>query len=98
LNNNIHNLDETGFAIEVERSQTITTKDSRHSCYLASITNCNFVIVIECVLGDCQVIPSMVILTAKVHLEDQYMKTAIDGSYFLQMSKSGYINDVLTVK
>ncbi len=40
----------------------------------------------------------MVILTAKVHLEDQYMKTAIDGSYFLQMSKSGYINDVLTVK
>jgi ribosomal protein S19 len=81
-------MDETGFAIRAGRNKTIIMKNLKHLCYLASMTNCDSITIIKFISGDSQVIPSIVIPTAKVYLKNRHMKTDINSSYFLVISLS----------
>jgi len=92
----IYNFDETGFRISVGKFQWIVTRDLSRKSYLASDNNRKFVTVIECVSGNGDVLPPMLILTGSVILES-WFDNSLKDKVAITVSETGYSNDDISL-
>lgn len=89
-NEDIWNMDETGFRIGVGRSQWIITTIESRRAYLAADENRELVTSIEAISAGGHVLPPMFILQGKVHMEKWY-------EILKKMPKSAFLRVAITM-
>lgn len=67
---NIWNFDETGFRVGQGKKETVITRFGQSRTRIASASPRESLTLIECVSGAGKVIPPLIILAAKNHLEE----------------------------
>ena len=93
----MYNFDETGFRVGYGRQQKVITKEDKARVVLEDPENRDFISSIECVSGDGSVIPNMIILSRKSHLEKFFLHNDLDGNVIVAISDTGYNNDELSL-
>lgn len=94
-----HNFDEMGFRARVGKDQWVIIKnDTSTRLYLEASDNQEYITSVECVGGDRDVIPNMLILSAKQHLEFFFEENGLENSVSFAVSDSGYSNDEIGIK
>ncbi len=92
----IYNMNETGFRIDIGKDQKIITKEAKRQSYLVSSSSRELVTVMECIAADRNVIPPMIILPGKLHMDSWFTNTKITDSYVFGVSDTGYSNNELS--
>lgn len=93
----MYNFDETGFRVGCGRQQKIITKEEKARVVLEDPENRDFISSIECVSSDGLVIPNMIILSGKSHLEKLFLHNDLDRNVTVAVSETGYNNDELSL-
>lgn len=92
----IWNFDETGFRIGIGKNQWIVTRDNRRPAYIPSSTSRELVTCIEAVSADGRLIPPMLIIAGKNHME-QWYPDELNEETLIGVSETGYSNDELSM-
>ena len=92
----VYDFDETGFRAGCGRQQKVITKEEKARLILEDAENRDFISSLECVGGDGSVIPNMIILSGKNHLEKFFLRNDLDGKTTMAVSDTGYNNDELS--
>ena len=93
----VFNFDETGFRAGCRRQQKVITKEEKARVVLEDPKNRDFISSLECVGGDGSVIPNMIILSGKSHLEKFFLQNDLDRKVAMAFSDTGYNNDELSL-
>lgn len=93
----VYNFDETGFRAGCGRQKKVITKEEKARVVLENPENRDFISSLECVSGDGSVIPNMIILSGKSHLEKFFLYNDLDGKVAIAVSGTGYNNDELSL-
>jgi hypothetical protein len=96
LPGDISNVDETGFRVGVGRRHKVIGKDQSKKVYMPDADNRQHVTVIECVQADGSIIPPMVIIPGKRHLERMFPE-GLQDDVLMAVSDTGYNNDDLSL-
>jgi hypothetical protein len=91
---NIWNFDETGFRVGQGKKETVVTRFGRSRTRIASASSRESLTLIECVSASGKVIPPLIILAAKNHMEEWYQHLK-EEDYLIAYSKAGYSNSEL---
>jgi hypothetical protein len=86
------NFDETGFCIEIARSDFVITLNSDRRIYFKDSENRKSLISMKCINGTGKNIPSMLILTG-VNLLSSHFNNDIDDDIAIATAETGYSND-----
>jgi DDE superfamily endonuclease/Tc5 transposase DNA-binding domain len=93
-NEDIWNLDETGFRVGVGKNQWIVTTSTSKRSYLAADHTRDFVTAVEAVNAGGVVIEPMFILPGKVHMDGFFLE--LPDEVLVDLSDTAYTNDELT--
>jgi hypothetical protein len=93
--NDCYNMDETSNQIRLGGKQKIETRNAPHQAFASSLTNHDYVTVVECVSPDCNILPFFVILPRKNILEAWPINTDMPYDICISVSDTGYQNDSL---
>lgn len=94
-----YNFDEMGFWAGVGKDQLVIIKnDTSTRLYLEDSENQEYITLVECVGGDGDVIPNMLILSAKQHLGIFFEENGLENSVSFAVSDSGYSNDEIGIQ
>jgi DDE superfamily endonuclease len=96
LPGDISNVDETGFRVGVGRRHKVIGKDQSKKIYMPDADNRQHVTVVECVQADGSIIPPMVIIPGKRHLERMF-PDGLQDDVLMAVSDTGYNNDDLSL-
>jgi hypothetical protein len=91
---NIWNFDETGFRVGQGKKETVVTRFGKSRTRIASASSRESLTLIECVSASGKVIPPLIILAAKNHMEEWYQHLK-EEDYLIAYSKAGYSNSEL---
>jgi hypothetical protein len=91
---NIWNFDETGFRVGQGKKETVVTRFGKSRTRIASASSRESLTLIECISAAGKVIPPLIILAAKNHLEEWYQHLEKED-YLVAFSKAGYSNSEL---
>ncbi len=92
----VYNFDETRFRAGCERQQKVITKEEKAHVVLEDPDNRDLISSLECFGGDGSVIPSIIILSGKSHLEKFFLQNDLDGKVCMAVSDTGYNDDELS--
>ncbi|EED19259.1 transposon, putative [Talaromyces stipitatus ATCC 10500] len=89
------NFDETGFQVGQGKNESIVTQFPRTSTRIASASSRESLTIIESVSAAGKVIPPLIILKGKHHMEEWY-QNLFEDDYCVAYSEKGYSNAELT--
>lgn len=87
----IYNIDETGYQIGVGRDRFIITRHPKKKLFNGSVTNWESITVLEAVSADGFACSPLIVLSAKQELLRRF--DAIEGDGHLAITGTGYINN-----
>jgi hypothetical protein len=91
-------MDEAGFRIGAGGKKRVVTRNARGRAYALSLTNRDYITVVECVSADKDLIPPLVILPGKRVIEAWVINTGMQEDFSLAVSETGYSNDELCLE
>ena len=94
---NLWNMDETGFRVGIPGGEQVLVPVGIHELYTPSPENRSSVTVVEAVSASGKVIPPVLIIQGKTHMESWYHKN-LHGTERMMLSDLGYINDELAME
>ena len=94
---NLWNMDETGFRVGIPGGEQVLVPVGVHELYTPSPENRSSVTIVEAVSASGQVIPPVLIIQGKTHMEAWYHEN-LHGPERMMLSDSGYINDQLAIE
>lgn len=97
LEDDIYNMDETGYRIGCGRAHTIVTTKPQSRQYLPDPENRIHISSIECISAGGFVLPSTIILPG-VQITHNFIVPELSGEILLAMSESGYSNDEIQME
>jgi hypothetical protein len=83
-------MDEMGYPISIRGKQKIMTRNAYHRAFASSSTNCNYVMVVECVSTDHNVLPPSVILPENNVLKAWMIYMDVPDDFSIAVSDTGY--------
>ena len=93
----IWNMDETGFRVGIPGGERVLVPNGVLELYTPSPENRTSITIIETVSASGKVIPPVLILEGKKHMESWYHDN-LDGDERILLSESGYSNDQLALE
>ena len=93
----IWNMDETGFRVGIPGGEQVLVPVGVHELYTPSPENRSSVTVVEAVSATGEVIPPVLIIQGKTHMESWYHEN-LAGTERIMLSDSGYINEDLAME
>jgi Tc5 transposase DNA-binding domain/DDE superfamily endonuclease len=97
LDEDIHNMDETGFRIGCGRAHMVITRSGNQKQYLQDPDNRDYLTLIESISAAGISHAPMVILKSATIIE-RWVADSLPGNYILANSESGYTNDKLNLQ
>ena len=97
VDDDIYNINKTGFQIGVGKDQLVITKRKR-AHYFGIPTNRESCTVIEAIRGNGTVIPPFLILSGSVYMAKWYRVDSLNPRTVITISPTRYTNDVLTME
>lgn len=97
LDDNIHNIDETGFRIGVGRQYKIITRAGNNRQYLADPDNRDYIISIESISATGEVYAPLLVLKA-ASIQERWLVDELPDNYMLATSESGYSNNDINLE
>lgn len=97
LNENVFNINETGFRIGVEEDQYIVTREPHRKLTIRDPNNRESLTSIETIRGDGTAIPPYVILSGKQFLKKWFEATNLSEDASFDTSDTGYSNDEISM-
>jgi hypothetical protein len=91
-NEDIYNMDETGFRIGVGRAHEVITRVTSKRRYLSDPDNRDYITSIECICASGKVLPSLIIIKA-ASLQERWIVDELAPDNSIAYSDSGYSND-----
>jgi hypothetical protein len=96
ITDDIYNFDETGFAMGIaSTSQVITSSDRRQKPHLIQQGDREWATVIEAISAKGFILPPMVILKGKVHLQSWYEYRQLPSDWVISLSPKGWTSNEL---
>jgi hypothetical protein len=92
------NMDETGFRIGIPGGEQVIVPTTVHELYTPSPENRTSITVVEAVSASGKVIPPVLIIQGKRHMESWYTAKTLSGDEKVLLSESGYTNDELAIQ
>lgn len=77
---------------------SFTKDDTNVRLYMEDPNNCEYIALVECVGGERNVIPNILILNGKQHLEKYFKENNLENNIYLAVSNSAYFNDEIGVQ
>lgn len=93
----VYNMDETGFHIGQGRNEHVIVKEKNHKLSIGNASCRTTISLIECVGGDMEVIPPVVIIPGKRMMSNWFEHTGMPDNWLVIAEESGYTNDEATL-